>query len=462
VKVVAKIVCLSTLLLWGFALSAGPAQAQLGGVSLSAQGFGVQMTYNEPQAPVPSPTLQTELAYSEAEFTAGPSSHALSSILWPGPTFADGGPSFCPQYNVPFDCPAYPVRAEAFTPGAPHRSKNDQYGPNTTMQAKAGTSTADASTTMESSDQAKPAVVTGDFSSSSSTTLAGDQAISVGTAHVSDVTIAGVVHVDSILSTAKAVTNGKNGVVSGKTEVSGVTVNGQAVTVDRKGVHVGGHSVPVFDPIDSGQVQQALQQAGMTMKVASPVDNLKGAQAGRSLGGLVVEFQAGALNAIIGKLPSQISSHLQKYINFGQTITLSIGGVLVDSNTLAGYGSYHPPTSPPSSGPPPGSGGSFGGTGGSSGGSLSGGSSFGGGGAGGGGISFPSTPKSSGGGGTVATTPISAPLSLPPVKGVPAALAVFALVAAAAASMGLRTLAERAMGAGAGAGERCPLEEMKR
>src|SRR5207244_7533485 len=75
VKVAAKIVCVGALVVLGFALSAWPAQAQLGGVSLSAQGFGVQMTYNEPQAPVPPPTWQTELAYSEAEFTTGPSSH---------------------------------------------------------------------------------------------------------------------------------------------------------------------------------------------------------------------------------------------------------------------------------------------------------------------------------------------------------------------------------------------------
>ena len=49
--------------------------------------------------------------------------------------------------------------------------------------------------------------------------------------------------------------------MSGKTEVSGATVNGQAVTIDKSGVHAGGHDAPVFDPINNGQVQQALQQA---------------------------------------------------------------------------------------------------------------------------------------------------------------------------------------------------------
>ena len=31
-------------------------------------------------------------------------------------TIADGGPAFCGQMGAPFDCPEYPVRAEAFSP----------------------------------------------------------------------------------------------------------------------------------------------------------------------------------------------------------------------------------------------------------------------------------------------------------------------------------------------------------
>ena len=298
------------------------ARAQLGGADLSAEGFGLQMTYNEPQAPAPTqPTLESELAYSEADSNAG-AAHGLASVAWPGPLIADGGPAFCGQAGAPFDCPAYPVRAEAFWPGSPHRSTDNQFGPNTSMQAQASSQDVSASSTMQSSDQAKPAVVTGDFSSTSATSVAGDDAISLGTAQVSDVTIAGVVHVDSIITKAKAVTNGKHGTVSGNTLVSGVTVNGQAVTVDQKGVHAGGHTVPVFDPIDNGQVQQALQQAGITLKVAAPTDSVKGASAERSLGGLEVTFQPGAFE---NALPSPIGDPLKSHNPFDQTITVSIG-----------------------------------------------------------------------------------------------------------------------------------------
>jgi hypothetical protein len=436
------------LVVLGFAFVPQAARAQLGGVDLSAQGFGLQMTFTEPQAPIPPPTLEFELADSEAEFSSG-AAHALSSVAWPGPTFADGGPAFCPQYGVPFDCPAYPVRAEAFSPGKPHSSHDDQFGPNTTMQATASSTSASASTQTQSSDQAKPAVVTGDFASSSSTVVGGERAISSATAQVSDLTIAGVVHVDSIVTRAKAVTNGKNGAVSGATRVSGVTVNGQKVTVDRKGVHAGDRTVPVFDPISNGQVQQALGQAGITVKVAAPVDSVKGAHAERSLGGLEVTFEPGAFE---DALPPPLGDQLKKYVNLKETITLSIGGVAVISDTLAGYGGYTPPPSPPPTTPlpPGGSGPSTGSNGGFPGG-FSGGTP-----SGNGGLLPPPNPGQTNGG-TVGTTPVTAGLALPPVKGVPAGIAIVALLLACGAGVAFRLLAERLVAAEAG---RCPLEEL--
>ena len=437
-------------LAFGLVFAPQAAQAQLGGASLSARGDGLQWEFFEPQAPLPPPAFEFDVSDSQADLATG-ASHALSSIAWPGVTIADGGPAFCGQMGVPYDCPEDPMRAEAFSPGSPHSSKNNQFGPNTSMTAKAGPTGSESAANLQSSDQAKPAVVTGDFTSQASTALAGDQATSEATATVGDITIAGVVHIDSVVSTAQAVTNGKSGTVSGKTEVSGATVNGQAVTIDKSGVHAGGHDAPVFDPINNGQVQQALQQAGISVKVASPVDSLKGASAERTLGGVVVTFQPGAFE---DAMPSQLGDNLKKIYQPDQTVVLSIGSVVVSSDTLAGYGGYVPPPAAPSSA---GAGGAaFGG------GSTAGSSSFSSGGStvGGGGLSLP-VPSGSGSsgtsnGGTVSTTPVSAPLALPPVHGVPAGLAVAAILVALGAALGFRLLAERALAAAA---QRCPLEE---
>jgi len=250
-----------------------------------------------------------------------------------------------------------------------------------------------------------------------------------------------------VITTAKAVTNGKNGTVSGETEVSGASVNGQGVTIDEKGVHAGGQTVPVFDPINNQQVQQALDQAGITMKVAKPVDDLKGAQAQRSLGGLVVTFESGALNAILDQLPKEIRDQLQKYIAFNQTITMNFGAVTVGSETVGGV-TFPLPTKPP--GPPPGAPGTGGAVG--SGGSFGGGSGSGGFGPGG------RLPGSNGGsGGNVASTPATLPINIPPIHGIPAMLTALSIVAAVGSSRILKHVADKALAARAA--DRCPLED---
>ena len=441
----ARLLSLGGVALLAAAIGAVPAQASLGGVSMSAQGFGVQWTFNQPGSPIPAePTGEMEQAYSLAEYNSGPNTHGLASLLWPG----SAGANFGPVYGFP----AYPVRAEGFSPGTPHGSKND-YGPNTSMRAKAGPSSATASTVWQDEQQAKQGVATGDFATSALSIVHGDSAISLATAQVSDLTIGGgVVHVDSVITRGRAVTNGKNGRVSGGTKVLGVTVGGQSVTVDDKGVHAGGQTAPVLDPINNGTVQQTLDQAGITLKVAKPVDSVKGADAQRALGGLVVTFESGALNAVVDKLPQQVQDQLRNYIQFDQTVTLEIGAVTVGSQTIGGFSFAPPPVPPP---PPPGaptgvtvpavSGGGGTTTTTTTAGSPAGGA---------GQVKF---PKSNGsGGGPVATVPVGLPLHVPPMKSVPVLLTALALAAAAGSGRFLKNLAQRALAGRAG--ERCPLE----
>src|SRR5439155_1070058 len=180
-------------------------------------------TFDQPGSPIPAkPTGEMEQAYSVAEYDSGPTTHGLATLLWPG----SAGANFGPVYGFP----AYPVRAEAFSPGTPHGSKND-YGPDTTMHASAGPSSAQAATVSMDEQHASQAFATGDFASTATSSVKGDSATSEATAQASDVTIAGQIHVDSVITKGLAVTNGKDGNVSGSTTVLGVTVGGQSVTV---------------------------------------------------------------------------------------------------------------------------------------------------------------------------------------------------------------------------------------
>ena len=77
---------------------------------------------------------------------------------------------------------------------------------------------------------------------------------------------------------------------------------------------------------------------------------------------------------------------------------------------------------------------------------------------GGGGLGIPKS-GGSGSGSSIGAAPVSLPLQLPPIKGVPAMLTAFALIAAVASSRILKVLADKAVAAKAG--DRCPLEEQR-
>jgi hypothetical protein len=426
----------------GLALVPQAAQGSLGAVELLSQGVGFQWTYDQPGSPIPAkPTGEMEQAYSTADYSSGPTTHGLSSIWWPG----SAGANFGPVYGLPAD----PVRAEAFSPGSPHKQSTD-YGPYTTMDAKATPAGSEAATTTEQSEkQLAQAIAAGNYSSSASTLVKGNAAISEGTAAAHDISMAGgLIHIDSVVTRGRAVTNGKNGTVTGGTVVTGATVQGQGVTIDQKGVHVQKQTVPVLDPINSGAVQQALEQAGISMKVAKPIDDLKGSNAERTLGGLVVTFQDGALNQYAGQIPG-----LSNYVNFNQTITMNFGAVTVNSDTLGGFTVSGPPPAPQQ--PPAAVGGPAPAGGGGGSGSV-GVPSF----SGSGGLSGGSAPVSSGGGSSSAPTvqaigQTSLPLA-PAGTSVSGALAAVALLLAFGSSRILKIVADRALAAKAA--ERCPLE----
>jgi hypothetical protein len=444
VCVVAGVLCLSV----GFV--SGSAQGELGTVSLSAESSGESMIYDQPGSPIPAqPTGEMHKAYSLATLTSGPASHGIASHLWPGSTAADGGTAF--------GFPKYPVRAEALYPSTPHDDKQEwgQEGQGARMEAHASGKSAEG-IAVSGSGSGKPLIETGNATSSAKTTVEKALATSEGTATVSDITILDVVHIDSVLTSAKVTSDGKKAVLAGSTEVSGATVQGQGVTIDGKGVHLGGQTVPILDPISNQQVEDGLAQAGITMKVANPIDKTKGSTSSRTLGGLIVQFEAGALNKVIDQFPQELQDQIKKYIELNEVITYRFGSVAVSAETSSGSGFQIPKVKTPT-GAPGGSipGGSIGGAGGSVGGYTGGGGiTFGSSGGGGGGIAPPT------GGVTQQPGPAQVGfVSVPrvPSHPVPFVLVGLALLAAVGSSRVMRHVADKALTAQAG--PTCPLED---
>jgi hypothetical protein len=118
--------------------------------------------------------------------------------------------------------------------------------------------------------------------------------VAEATSSVRDVTVAGVVHVASVVSRATGTSDGEHADASGGTVVTGLSVAGLAVTLDDKGLHVAGTGLPAEQARDA--VEAALAQAQVTLALGQPVRQVQGGQVAYSAGSLIVATPLGVLS----------------------------------------------------------------------------------------------------------------------------------------------------------------------
>ena len=413
--------------LWLFGVASASAQTQtFQGFTLKAVSAGLTVTFNQPGSPLPTnPTGEFHEAYSEARHETGPTGHSVSSMLWPGSTAANFG-SF-------YGFPNYPVRSEAFFPQGPaDHVSND--GGTLTMKTHSDDSKTEASTSTQSV-AGGPVGTIGSLTSSATTTVESTGVVSSGTAAANDINLlGGVIHIGSVTTEAKALTDGTVGTVEGQTTVTGATVGGTPVTVDSAGIHG-----PTTIPFAPNPAQSALDSLGVSIKVAEPVDTITGADAARTAGGLVVTFSPATAG-----LPANFET------------VYRFAGVTVSSAAIppvtTGGGGGGSATGAAKTGGAKGQGGETSGT------PATGGTS--GSGSGATTTTIPGTPPTAGSTvpaqEIVTTQPVAAPLPIPAAAAVPAALGGVALAASALGGRLLTGLARGAMAA-KGTGAACPL-----
>ena len=275
--------------------------AQLGSYSLIATAPGVEMTEDEPPAQA-HPEGQGSVPETSSLLQNGGVGYGLSSVAWPGATFANGGslvgllfPGPLGQLPVPIPdaisqavhqtAPAanYPIKAEARSGSAPD-GKFDA-GPGSTLTAHADANRVEGVGAIQGADL--PGVATyGSTRTVSNSTVDAGVGKAVATSAVHDIDLGGVVKVKSVTSTAQAQTDGKGSSTDGGTVVSGMTIGGQPVSVDQGGVKVGDQSTPI-NAAASQIVNQAL--AGMKMQVflSQPQVTHDGASASYNAGSLL-------------------------------------------------------------------------------------------------------------------------------------------------------------------------------
>ena len=260
----------------GPALAAEPGSAFASYTMLAnAPGLGINGLYRDVALTVPETT---------SSLSTGGVGAALATLAWPGPIVGNLGTTILvlrsdapPQVTMLND----PVRAEA-------RSGGEQKGsyslPGTAMTASA---TNDVVSATSKTSAALPLGSLGGFTGTTRTAFEGaGKAVGTASGIVTDLDL-GVVHIGSLVSTASATTDGTTSSGKASTVVSGMTIAGVPVTVDDKGVHVQGTTLPLA----AETVTDALKASGITVLLTKPRTVQSGGTISVDAGALVVMMQ---------------------------------------------------------------------------------------------------------------------------------------------------------------------------
>lgn len=275
---------------FGSAVSADQIRTEtsLGGFSVNVQASPVLVLLDDPKAAVPRPTgtavIEGDPNFTLAEVATGPNARAVASTVWPGNLFGEGLPA------IDNRIPPYPLKAESRYPDKPYTAKGVDQGQLTSSSALG----LDAFAQADGAPTNKPGQITVGSATSTSTATVTDKNVAVGTAvsAVHDVNlIGGVIHIGEVTTHLSASSDGKTPTSRGTTTMTGLTIAGQAFTVDDKGLHAG----PQNSPLPPLITPQQVNDAGITISGLGQTSSKSSNGATRTASGLVVRIDTATL-----------------------------------------------------------------------------------------------------------------------------------------------------------------------
>ncbi|MBV9871129.1 MAG: hypothetical protein JO214_10950 [Frankiaceae bacterium] len=322
--------------------------SDIGALDVTATSTGITM----PLYSHSGEDVALNIPYAMASLGTGGIGNALTSIFWPGGTGAHGGDTVN-LLGLPI--PAN-VGSMLNDPEVAHAQTG--VGDKTVDNSRPGVVMTSSATPLHVSAESAAGgknvplfgPVVGSTSSKSTINVTGSSTVTtdaISSAH--DISVEKVITIDSVTSTAHAVSDGRN-VAKGKakTVVSGVKIAGVAVTVDQNGVHVPNKNLPIVGSSATKVVNTALKSSGLSLEVTKITHKVHGQH---------IELDSGAL--VIGFDNVQYTSQGN---DSGKL--LFIGGAKVNQTVHHGFKPPPPPKSPTPT--PTHSGGGGGGGGGSS------------------------------------------------------------------------------------------------
>jgi hypothetical protein len=492
---------------------AATAEPAFAGFATEATATPVKLAVFEPVLPIPSePQAELDLAYTTVQSATGPSATGRASWLWPGDTVGEGCKTFVELLQLGdtgLCADGYPVQVNSQTPGGPEHAV-DEPMPGAVMRSSASAertvakvgwspdgkveqrepeesgdggdegdeqpenplpvpgdlSELGAAITGKQRVEPEPepnglvpeelaAVVdAGGMSSISEVLTGGDTIRAVATSRLSDVALLnGVIGIDAIKVVSTTTSNGRKAATDVMTRVSGLTLAGTPIVLDRRGVRLADQEVPLEGlPADPNE---ALQQLGVRLVLPQGERSAKGETATASVEGLRVildltvlrkQLDTGPLEDVVSEITKQfpdeakeLRSAVGALFQVAPKLVLTLGNAASTTTTIQGidFPVIEVPEEPldmGASGPAASSGGVSGG-------------------AVGGTAVPPSSGAAAAGGGEAVTTDVAtAPMGagLPPLASIPGALLVGGIVLASGVGWWLQRIGGFVLG-GAGA-----------
>ena len=317
----------------------------------------------EPTIPIPAtPQGDLSFGYSKSSLDAGPAARATASWLWPGDTLGDGldqvtgspGQTYPVQVNSRYprdrdgacdeqDRDHARQRHVHLDERFDHQGLGDRRG-RRRRHARHWASPACRPCRRRARPRhpspipvsgSSAALVSSGNATSTSTLVLGDKTVT-STAHAagSDISLlSGLITIGSVSVTSQIVSDGHKATAAGRTTITGVTVAGQNLGLDDKGVNTGSSATKL--PDIAGAISSALSPLGISAQATPVTEKINGASGDLQSTALVITVDTvplksalnGPLGTIISALPASAQSQLSTLVNLGPKLVFRIGDV---------------------------------------------------------------------------------------------------------------------------------------
>ena len=313
---------------------------------VTAAGEGISFTYDSPGLipGTPTPLAQVSLPEALSTFDFGPSGYALASVAYPGPVLSDL-PTLLRLAGYDTPVPAYPIRTQTYYPSGPFEA--DQTIGGAQMQSRVRETGSEAFAAFTAA-QLPGMLNIESITAQTDTHIEDGQVVSRVRVVLSGVDlVAGLIHMDSIVTDLVSTSNSVDSASEGSTVASGVTVLGLPATLDAEGLHFTAPPssptttepsplAPVLDPLGLGTVAEPLQPvatalselltstvgtanaglnellaaSGISVRLVDPVESKDGASVARTAFGVLVTLHydgqtTPVMSQLLGLVPVQ-------------------------------------------------------------------------------------------------------------------------------------------------------------